>query len=316
MLLVKTTKTKTPALIIRDRAVAAINIGELAISKRSGEPSSLDSFDLTAIRISKGPASEPVSELETRSALRKRLMLSPSIRVASLLFLALSYDYSKKSRIVIVSHQIESFMEALSNDLRLFYPHASVITLHGNMADHIYADKNPDREIELPPKPSPDDENTYLLSLGVTLTHHRDLVRHFRPTHGLMGIETKNEQNFQFYQGEMWISPFGGSQTRITYVRTTFLPEDYIIDPTLAGPVWEGRVIMNSLLRFRHVTNENVAYLHPELGVDLYLFEEFPNDYSHLFAYHAVYEYFRKLNPSSRPSLDDFETAFKLAVKR
>jgi hypothetical protein len=268
---------KPPRLIPRDKIESLRANADIA-TIISEETALLDHFTLDIIRISTGRASDPLSAQERGAKLTKKPSLGPSMRAPALLFLSFIYNYGMAGRIVIVTRQPASFAAPLADDIQNFFPAAKIILHCGDAVDLLYdvAASTTDS--------SPRGERTYLLSLGTTLSHHRDLVRHFLPAHALMGINTTGTKNYLFYPGELWIPPFGGSETKVAYLRSDFTKENQTYDPTLKGQLWDASIIGAAIERFCYITNERVAFTNAN-GVDEYLFGEYPNDYSHMFCY-------------------------------
>jgi len=292
-----------PKLIIREKT--SINVASF-LHKKSTEPKTLEHFTLNNIRISL--ADNVNVDQESRKDFTKKLNLQSSMRVSSLLFLALNYDYSQLSRIIIVSHQHKDVVKNLEADLKVFYPRAEFLTFAENSPNYIYEDRKTAESGE----GRLDGKITYLLSLGSTLEHHRDLVQYFHPHHALMGIDTSSKLDFQFYDGELWIPPFGGSLTKILYIRSKFRSDQYDFDPLRTGSIWDGKIINNALVNFRTNTNENVVYFNPMTGTDTYLFHLYLNDYSHLFAYYTIKTFYEKLGKTVSEEM--FQKAFECCV--
>lgn len=296
-----------PRTIPKDK-IESLGASSNVAAIRSSEPAYLDTFDVTCIRIAIGPKTEPLTNAERSIELTKRLAVVPSIRASALMFLTHTYNYEKKARIIIVTRQPPGIVGSIVSDLQILYPRATFVVHAADAVDRLYEMIKSGATDHSPP-----DEHTYLFSLGTTCTHHRDIVRYFRPNVALMGIELTGQQSFQFYDGELWIPPFGGSSTRVVYLRVDLDGYDIEEDPILRGSVWSGIDIANALERFKFVTNESVAYINPITGTDTYFFSEFPNDYSHLFAYTAAVQYYQGLGKN--PTIDDFEVVFRMVVR-
>ncbi len=298
--------TAKAKLIVRadDKVISSLCDTEIV---RSSVPKQIKRFDISDIRINSDV--EVISDSEKRTLLTKKLVLDKSILASVLMFLALSWKYGQANRVVLVTRQTPAFIEKLCDDLRMFYPKIDVVVVAKAKMDEIYESfaqgvVTPDES------PAP----TYLLSLGTTPVNHVAMVKHFRPKHALMGISTDVDCpiNFKFYDGEMWIPPFGGAVTQVTYIRKTFKTSELDVDPTISGIMWNGSTIASALLKFRFVTNESVGYLNPATGTPTYLFEKYPNDYAHMFAYTAVYYFYKKCG--TWPPINQFQAAFESIV--
>jgi hypothetical protein len=307
-LLIQGAARMIPTVILKDK-IEALSAGADIAKIRSCEPATLEFFSLDRIRISIGPMADPLSPAERNSLLTKKAALAPSMRASALLFLALSYDYAKLGRIVIVTRLASNFASSLATDVQTFFPRAKIVLHSAGAVDRLYDVAATTRDW------SKAGERTYLLSLGTTPDHHRDLVRHFAPAHALMGIEITSSQDFSFYPGELWIPPFGGAGTKVLYLRAKLTKKRREMDPTLQGAVWSGTVILAALDRFRRVTNEMVAYVDPVTCCDRYLYGKYPNDYSHLFCYAALQVYLKKVGyvPTADEELDAFDSLVRTA---
>jgi hypothetical protein len=279
-LLVSGPAGKPPRLIPRDK-IESLRANADISAIRSEEPAFLDHFTLDTIRISTGKASDPLSGEDLTVKLVKKAVLAPSMRAPALLFLSLIYNYGLSGRIIIVTRQPAGFASPIAADIQRFFPAAKVVLHCGDAVDLLYSICTTTVDH------SPQGERTYLLSLGTTLTHHRDLVTHFRPFHALMGIDTRVTKNYLFYPGELWIPPFGGSDTKVAYLRTDFTEELYRYDPMLKGQLWDASLIRAAIDPDRNITNERTVSTDPK-GTDSYLFGKYPNDYSHMFCYAAL----------------------------
>lgn len=284
-LLVRRPMTAAPSLIpaVRGQPIGAS--AELS-SARSSLPRFLEYFELSSIRVTDGPALDPLAPEELALLPKERSRVAPSIRASALLFLALSMDHDAPAEIIIVSRLPRSVLGPISLDLQKFYPRALVSAYSSDAIDALYAAATAG--------PAPQTAATrYLLSLGTTPANHQALVKHFRPRHLLAGIQPTPHTGFAFYRGEAWIPPFTGRDGHVLYIRTPDLTDQEIDSlATSQGKRWDSHKLHTALLRHRLYTNEATAYFNPHTGTDTHLAPGLPNDYSHLFALAALHEFY------------------------
>lgn len=306
---------RPPPPIPRDQMQSLAAAAEAA-ARRSSEQSHLLGFGLGEIRLLPG---DPPTDAERGAACLQQPYLAASMRAAAVMFLAASMDYARRARIVLVTRANASVAEGLAALLRgLFPPPQARVELHsGEQVDALYARIAEDAPEGAPagaPAPPKGRGRTYLVSLGTTRRNHAALVRHFRPRHALLGVESGGAQDYRFYDGELWIPPFGGP-TKVLYLRAEIPPSQLGADPELQGRHWNAQEIATATEYFRYVTNENAAYLNPFTGTDAYLFGEYPNDYSHMFCLWAAALYLSKLE-GPPPTEEQVRGVFRLLARK
>lgn len=292
------TKHTIPARIHTDELNLALTSGYVPLRKSSCPVNSVAQFSLNTVlaashNLIMTDDEEDYTPTKTRNVMR-------SIAVSSFMFLSLNVPVEGPCKIVIVTRNSKSDMLPLLGMVKRFYPSSriEIECFCGEDHDHTLFDTDP--------TPS----RNILLSLGTTLEKHVKLVKKYQPIAAMFGINGSSQTSFQFYDGVLWIPPFGGRNTEILYLSSKTFSVD---NPITSGSYWDSATIANSLRYFKNVTNETVSYINPFTGTPTYLFGKYLNDYSYLFVFHTLLIYFRRLGIT--PSEEKFQTAFSLLAE-
>lgn len=262
--LVKTNPTKIPMHIASDENVSISVISDM-YATYSSEPKSLDTFDLSTIRISMGDKIDPVTATERKIVQLKIKDYQRMILAAAMLFLSISIRKTTRIIVLVLKFECPEFIRKISD----FFPEQTIVVDNGTFSDSTGGGAE-----------------CVLISLDRDLITHENAVRKHSPVWALFAAKARSKTPFNFYYGEAWLPPFAGKDPSTYFIRSK----------CTTTAIWESSLIYDAITKFRFVTNESVAYLNPDNGTDSYLCGKYENDYSNLFAYAAAYYYKTRLS--------------------
>ncbi len=295
-LLVRKAKTAEPSAISRETSKVsdAINAYHANNANLSLEVSRLVSFDENSYVVREGELTDRLPAREEQMIPKKTVLSELSFRMVVAMFLAQTYDYTYPGKIVLISPYISSTSESINDFVRTFYPAATVVFPTRTMLADIITNggsENVDANIEKVRNPLEITPITYLISLGKSIAKHQIYVKYYTPRHALFGLEILPDSEFSFYPGNMWIPPFMPGET-LMFMRA-FKPGK---SAKIKEVVWDYSSLHAALKRHSRITNDNTTYINVFTGADSYLFEKYPNDFSHTFALVALMLYIKKLS--------------------
>ena len=308
-LLVRRDKINVPSMIVRESSKIsdAINTFHENNVYQSKDVTRLMTFSDLDYIVRDGEMADRLTLRESQMVFKNATVVELSFRISILMFLAQTYDYSMPGTIIIASRHQSHIVDKLRNFVKMLYPSAKIVIPDAIELSTIYDQyKNSsviasglghtvqDIHHDIRNK---HDGIVYLISLEKSVHKHSNLVEHYKPLHALFNIEVYQNVDFMFYPGNMWIPPFCNGENAM------FLRSDFSVKNDSPWQSWNSDILRAVMMRYYRNTRKNVTYINPFTGSDEFLFDKYENDFSHLFALHALVLYYKKLKTQLLPEM-------------
>ena len=317
-LLCRRPQWKVPALIIREQ-VSANSLRTLVHKVKSHDVPRIVSFNRESFVVRKGQLTDPAQPSDSSVLALNVPSLELSIRSSILMFLALSFVPGRPVRLIVTSRLSEDLLMRISDLVQLVFIDFAELEVEiytGQRLDDLYAEIEQGGSRRGAGRSQTQSHSLVCLAaLGTTTSKHVALTNHFAPDSAIYGIHVEPLCDFRFYSGEMWLHPFPNPKIPSLYLFTIHSRErKQHIDPVRNGTYWESSLLYDAALRHARVNNELDMYLEPESGANRYLMSRFPNNFSHMYVYYAIFAIMRKTG--TRPARDQLMAILELAFQR